>query len=89
VSEHEILHKMGKYLYGNQKWSKGYAISTKCANDFDQDSILVKNIGTLDTDSAKFDSHFNNKHSNPPFPPFNVVCSVLDVQDVTQHWLGG
>ena len=30
----EILHKMGKYVYGNQKLSKGYAISTKCAKDF-------------------------------------------------------
>jgi hypothetical protein len=48
-------------------------------------TILVKNIGALDTDCAKFDSHFNNKHSNPPFPPFNVVCCVLDVQGVTQH----
>jgi hypothetical protein len=25
---------MGKYVYGNQKWSKGYAISTKRAKDF-------------------------------------------------------
>jgi hypothetical protein len=48
-------------------------------------TILVKNVGALDTDCAKFDSHINNKHSNPPFPPFNVVCSVLYVQGVTQH----
>jgi hypothetical protein len=34
VFGHEILHKIGKYVYGNQKWSKGYAISTKCAKDF-------------------------------------------------------
>jgi hypothetical protein len=25
-------------------------------------TILVKNIGTLETDSAKYDSHYNNKH---------------------------
>jgi hypothetical protein len=53
---------------------------------FDQDWILVNNVGALDTDCAKFDSHINNKHSNPPFPPFNVVCSVLNVQGVTHHW---
>ena len=51
-------------------------------------TILVKNIGALNTDCAKFDSHFNNKDSNspPPLSPFNVVCSVLYVQGVTQHW---
>jgi hypothetical protein len=48
-------------------------------------TILVKYIGALDTDCAKFDSHINNKHSNPPFPPFNVVCSVLYVHGVAQH----
>ena len=48
-------------------------------------TILVKNIGALDTDCMKFDSHINNKHSNHPFPPLNVVCSVLYVQGVTQH----
>jgi hypothetical protein len=25
---------MGKYVYSNQKWSKGYAVSSKCAKDF-------------------------------------------------------
>jgi hypothetical protein len=34
MSEHDILHKMRKYVYGNQKRSKGHAISTKCAKDF-------------------------------------------------------
>ena len=37
------------------------------------DNILVKNVGALDT--AKFDSHFNNKHSNPPS---HVQCCLLD-----------
>ena len=31
---HGILHKIGKYVYDNHIWSKGYAISTKCAKDF-------------------------------------------------------
>jgi hypothetical protein len=45
---------------------------------------MVKNVGELDTDCAKFDSHINNKHSNPPpLPPFNVVCGGLYVQGVT------
>ena len=42
---------------------------------FDQDSILVNNVGALDTDCAKFDSHINNKHSNPPFPR-SMLCVV-------------
>jgi hypothetical protein len=33
----------------------------------------------------KFDSHINNKHSNPPFPPFNVVCSVLYASKVLRN----
>jgi hypothetical protein len=38
---------------------------------------MVKNVGELDTDCAKFDSHINNKHSNPP-PPFprSMLCVV-------------
>jgi hypothetical protein len=47
-------------------------------------------IFNFDTDSAKFNTHYNNNNSTspPPFPLFNVVCIVLDVQGVTQHWKG-
>jgi hypothetical protein len=38
-------------------------------------AILVKYIGALDTDCAKFDSDINNKHSNPPFPR-SMLCVV-------------
>ena len=36
-------------------------------------TILVKNVGALDPDCAKFDSHIKNKHSNPLSP---VQCYV-------------
>jgi hypothetical protein len=44
-------------------------------------TILVKNIGALDTDCVKFDSHINNKHSNPPFP-HSMLCVVFYMSKV-------
>ena len=47
-------------------------------------TILVKNIGALDTDCAKFDSHINNKHSNPPFPR-SMLCVVFYTSKVLHN----
>ena len=49
-------------------------------------TILVKNIGALDTDCAKFDSHINNKHSNPPLPfPRSMLCVVCYTSKVLHN----
>jgi hypothetical protein len=47
--------------------------------------ILVKNVGALDTDCAKFDSHIYNKHTNPPpFPP-SMLCVVFYTSKVLHN----
>ena len=47
-------------------------------------TILVKNVGALDTDCAKFDSHINNKHSNPPFTR-SMLCVVCYMSKVLHN----
>ena len=53
-------------------------------------TILVKNVGALDTDCAKFDSHIKNKHSNPP-PPFprSMLCVVCYMSKVLHNIVKG
>ena len=49
-----------------------------------ESTILVKNVGALDTDCAKFDSHINNKHSNPPFSR-SMLCVVFYTSKVLHN----
>jgi hypothetical protein len=71
-------------------WKNGYFKaknrSTFCVNSasIDQPTILVKNVGALDTDCAKFDSHINNKHNNPPFPR-SMLCVVFYTSKVLHN----
>ncbi len=54
-----------------------------------ESTILDKIVGTLYIYLAKYDHHFQQGLTAPPFPPFNVALSVIESQVVTQHCMGG